>query len=207
MEKFKCGELETNCYVESTDGICFIVDPGENASKVYNYIKENDLEVKFVLLTHGHFDHMASVHLFNAPIYMHYDEEDLFKDDKSNLFTWLDKKSDFNVDDLDLNFVRNGDILDFANVEIEVIHTPGHTIGSVCYRYKNNLFTGDLIFKNQIGRTDLPSGNMTEMKDSILHVLEKMEDFLVFKPGHGVDTTVKDERINNTFYLHLKHMD
>lgn len=188
------GIIDVNCYIiEVEDGV-YVIDPGSDREVLADALK--DLKVKGVLLTHGHADHIGCLDLFNCPIYLHELEKPMLFDDSINCFKMLRCKPEFNPYKLDIRTIKDQEEID----GIKIIHTPGHTRGSVSYLYKNKLFSGDTLFKLSIGRTDLPTGSIKDMKLSIKKLMELDDNIMVY-PGHDEKTTIKMERQNNPYYL------
>lgn len=199
-------ELSSNTYIIGEKyGPCVIIDLGSTQRKISDYIKENHSEVKAILLTHNHFDHIRGIDKFlekfsNVPIYIdEYDYEGL-KNSKLNCS--LIEGHPFIVKANNVFKVKNQQILDFGkNLLFKVYETPFHTDGSVCYLNEdiNALFSGDTLFKGSIGRADLPTSNRNLIRSS-LDIVKKFNENLVVYPGHGETTTIKEELLNN-YYL------
>ncbi len=168
FKQIKVGEMDNFCYVVGDNGEAAVVDPGWEYKKILEVCRENNLKVKKILLTHGHFDHVNDLNKIvkecDAEVFMHQDEE--FKSD------------------LIVSYLKDGDKIKIGTVEVEVIHTPGHTPGSVCYLVNNEkIITGDTLFVGTIGRTDLAGGDFDELKKS-LKILAKLEKNIEVFPGH-----------------------
>ncbi|MCY0859715.1 MAG: MBL fold metallo-hydrolase [Sulfolobaceae archaeon] len=196
---FVVGPLLTNCYVlwdESTlEG--YIIDPGgNNLNEVIDFIKSRNINLKYILATHGHFDHIMGVQSIKArfdgvKFLIHKDDERLVFRSKE-LAEYFNIPEDFEVPVID-GYISEGKI-----DEIEVIHTPGHTMGSVCFLVDNKfLFTGDTLFKGTVGRVDL-GGNAEKLFES-LEKLKGLDDRLIVLPGHGESSTLGEEKNNNPF--------
>lgn len=160
-----------NCYIiysEITgDGI--VVDPGGDIEIILGKIEENNLSIKYIVLTHGHGDHLGGgakklKEKLNVPVLVHEEDEELVKDANKNLSIIMDfGPVDFNPDIL----LKDGDAIEFGDLKAKVIHTPGHTRGGICLKINNHLFTGDTLFKGSIGRTDLLGGDYDNIINSI----------------------------------------
>lgn len=184
-----------NTYFLTVDGknvVC--IDPAQ--PRVCREAKKHGLEVKFVLLTHGHFDHIggcAALQEEGAKIGCLWGEERL---------AILDNLSDSMGDGLEIpsfnvDFtVKDGELLEICGMKIKVIATPGHTAGGACYLVEDCLFTGDTLFAGSVGRCDLPTGNMKKLEKSVKRLYNLDGDFKVYA-GHGEDTTLDYERKNN----------
>lgn len=195
-------ELCSNTYVLIDDAKnCVIVDPSKSNDKVKEYIKANKLKAKAVLLTHGHFDHFKGASIltegFKIPLYIDAEDEEMIRS------TFLNCSHEFETSVIfggeTTFFPRNG-VLKLLKEELLVIPTPYHTKGSVCFYSKNNSFliSGDTLFKNGIGRADLPN-NASKEKNNTLQKLFSLPDDTKVYPGHGPLTNIKDERILNQF--------
>ena len=203
IERLVLGVVQTNCYivgnVDTKEAI--VVDPADNAAAIKKALEENDLVCKAILLTHGHFDHiMAAEELARASlakIYAHEAEKGLLADPELNVSAHMGKRCSL-VPDVCL---KDGQTLTLAGFDIRVIHTPGHTAGGACYYFEENrvLFSGDTLFLEDIGRSDLPTGNGMQLVESIKNKLMPLDDDIVVYPGHDESTTIGHERANNIY--------
>ena len=203
VTRFEVGFLPTNCYaVKDLDsGDCFVVDPGfydENLAKALQGAGVETL--RYILLTHGHYDHILGVRSlkdrFGGEVVIFESEAQFLADDSLSLmkpFCGLLPK----IRTAD-RLVRDGDSLPFGDGEIRVLHTPGHTSGSVCYLLGDLLFTGDTLFCESIGRTDLPTGDWRTLMRSVRRLAALDGDFKVL-PGHMETSTLDSERKNNPY--------
>lgn len=184
------GALETNCYIVSLPerNDCIVIDPGDDADKIIT--AANGKEIAAILLTHGHYDHTGALSAFSCPVYMHPADEIMLKD---AAWSAMGAGSPFVPRQADVHYVMEGTALTLAGMAIEVLHTPGHTPGCVCYQFEGALFTGDTLFRHGYGRTDLMGGNFRELVAS-LRRLYRLETDTAFYPGHGVSSTIGQER-------------
>ncbi len=202
IEKYTGGAFETNTYLLSSSGKCIIVDPGLDFEQTALKIK-NEYEVVAILLTHGHIDHIDGIRYFDVPVFIHEQELSFLEDDCRSLYRLMNLKLPFSKEQIDIRPIKDEQILHLADFSIRVIHTPGHTIGSVCFLWNRFLFSGDTLFKNSIGRTDFPTGDAFKMKNSLKKLAAFLDDTVKIFPGHDEATTWKWERKNNP-YLKLK---
>lgn len=199
IKKISDGLFLTNSYIIIDKEKCIIIDPGFSGKKIKEEVK--DLKIEYILLTHGHLDHINDVYMFNCPIYIH--EKDLicFKDLSFSGYYSFNMRPNFDLSKLKVNTFSNDSEFTLNNYKLKVIQTPGHTKGSVCFLLDDILFSGDTLFKDSIGRTDLPGGSMIDIRKSILYLLNKLSNNVKIYPGHGDNTTIMYEKENNEYYL------
>ena len=178
---------------------CAVVDPGGASDKILNYIKRNSLELEYILLTHGHGDHIGAVNTIksrtNAKVVAHNDEQELLNDNRKN----LSYSMHCGPQELDADiYVHDKDKLELGNLKLSFIHTPGHTKGCMCIRVNDDMFTGDTLFAGSIGRTDLYGGDYKQIEKS-LRKLAKYEDKVKIHPGHGPSSTLGIEKMSNPY--------
>ena len=203
IKKFNTGLYDVNTYVvwdyKTSDAI--VIDWGGDFELVNKFIEENNLNLNFVLNTHGHFDHiMADDEVqkkLGVPIYAHKDDKELiaYLPVQLEMFGVTEGIEAPQIDD----WIEEGSALKFGNYEIKVIHTPGHSQGSVCYLIGNNLFSGDTLFRECVGRTDFPYGSHQKLIKSIKEKLFVLDDEIKVYPGHGDETTIGHEKKFNQF--------
>ena len=207
MSNFKLIELTvgmvmTNCYIGYNDDTreAFIVDPGDDARRISRAVRERKLNVKGILLTHGHFDHIMAVpelkEEFGAPVYAHEAEEALLEDTQMNLSApWVGRALSLSAERL----LKDGERLELAGFEIQAIHTPGHTAGGVSYYLaaEQVLFSGDTLFRGSYGRVDLPTASGADIARSINEKLLPLPEETAVYPGHERETTIGHERKYN----------
>ena len=199
------GEIETNCYLLHAEGAkeALIVDPGDEARRIRKKLETEGLTPVAILLTHGHFDHTLAVGMLRKmypgiPVYACLDEKAVLTDPYMNA-SFMGK---FEPVDADI-WVKEGDELDLAGLHCKVLHTPGHTIGSICYYFEEDkvLVAGDTLFFTGFGRTDLPTGDMQDLVESIRTKLYVLPDETQVYCGHGGSTTIGHEKKYN-FFVH-----
>ena len=196
--------IDMNVYLIIDENKCFIVDPGGNYSEIEKTIKELNLEVLGILLTHAHVDHTYLIGKFTCPIYIHEKEVEILKYSNLSLYDSFGFDMPFNYLKLDIKKIKDNDIIKLNDKEIKVIHTPGHTKGSVCYLIDNKLFSGDTLFKESCGRCDLPSGSEVDMAKSLIKLIDNLDEFIKVYPGHDETTTIKHEKEFNAPYKYYK---
>ncbi|MFH1093166.1 MAG: MBL fold metallo-hydrolase [Candidatus Omnitrophota bacterium] len=198
FEPLVVGELDTNCYVlagkKSREAV--IIDPGADADSINAVLERNSLKLNCIILTHGHYDHIGALDNFDAPVYIHTDDLEFMKNSSMNLSAsfGVDKKIDVKVKGL-----KDGEIISVGDLKFSVIHTPGHTPGGICLKIGSMLFSGDTLFRNGIGRTDLPGGSFEQIINSIKKRIFTLNDDIIVFPGHGPATTIKEEKEGNDF--------
>ncbi len=203
IEKFVIGPIGTNCYIVSNEETkeCFVTDPAACPPELVSHIRNERLNVQAVLLTHGHFDHIMGIDSFlrefPVPVYAHEAERALLEDARLNSSAMYGMKYTFSG----AEYVKDGQELKIAGMKVKAIHTPGHTVGGCCYYIpeENVLISGDTLFCASIGRTDLPTGSMSELVRSIREKLLPLPDETKVYPGHMEETTIGYERKNNPF--------
>ncbi|MDR3149165.1 MAG: MBL fold metallo-hydrolase [Oscillospiraceae bacterium] len=180
------GQLQTNCYVVTDENSlkCAVIDPGAESSTILNYIEETGLTVAAIFITHGHFDHIGALGMLEketeAPVFIH--AADAAEVEKiANVRTYKD-----------------GDKISVGALTFEVIETPGHTPGGVCLKVQDALFTGDTLFRDSCGRTDMPGGDMDTLLRSLRKLYNLSGDYEVY-PGHDIHSTLNWERQQNYY--------
>lgn len=203
--KVKClqvGKVDCNCYIvwceDTGEGI--VIDAGGDAGRILDAVKEENLKIRQILCTHGHFDHIEGLSELTeslpVPIALHPGDRELYENlpQQGMLFGLrLQGTPPFQ------KLLQHGDMILFGNCRLEVLHTPGHTKGGVCFSGGGAVFSGDTLFAESVGRTDLPGGSMAELIHSIETQLMRLPDETVVYPGHGEATQIGFERRHNPF--------
>lgn len=188
------GSIGTNCYIvtDPDTNECAVIDPGDESKRILNYIEDNKFKVRAILITHGHFDHTGAA-------------SDVSKHTNSKIY--INKKDASSTDvtykyypgNNSIEYYSEGDTVEVGSLLFEVMETPGHSEGSVTLKCKNALFTGDALFRDSCGRTDLPGGNMEILQNSLLRLYNLDGDYEIY-PGHMDSTTLQRER-NYNYYM------
>ncbi len=200
VRKLVVGDLQTNCYIlgdeKTKEGV--VIDPGGDIDEIERVIQKEDLNIKYIILTHGHADHIAALNELkkktNALILIHPADSDMLVDPIYNL-------SSFTGEDLICpkadKFLDDGDKVKVGAMELEVLYTPGHSPGGISLFGDKMIFTGDALFCGGIGRTDFPGASHTQLLNSIKNKILSKPDDTVVHPGHGPETTIGEEKKNN----------
>lgn len=200
IKRFIAGRLENNIYLvaDEKSGEAVLIDATQDLPEIQKAVKDLGVKVKYILLTHGHFDHIFGLNSLkkslNAPAVIC--KDDLVISDNINEFTRLFGLPDSVPPKYDM-YIKDGDEILLGLYKIKVIHTPGHTEGGVCYLVDGKLFSGDTLFRGSVGRTDLFGGNFGKLSDSIKNKLFKLDDKIEVFPGHGDMTTIGFEKKYN----------
>jgi glyoxylase-like metal-dependent hydrolase (beta-lactamase superfamily II) len=195
IKTIPAGIYEANCYllVDEDTKECGIIDPGGDAKRLENIIKSLNAKPKYIILTHGHFDHVGGVieliNTFNIPYYISEIDEKYMEKDNS-VFGTLPKAS---------GYLKDGDNVKLGDDVIRVIETPGHTEGGLCFLVNDKLFTGDTLFQGSVGRSDFIGGNAIKLINSIKTKLLPLGDEIEVYPGHGEASTIGYEKRSNPF--------
>lgn len=184
------GELSTNCYlVASRKGEAFVIDPGDDAAEIKAALEENGLKARFIVLTHGHIDHVKAAKELCLPVFIHKaDAEIVLKPEKNPMSIFFGTFEPV----LPQKELSDGDHIELEELDFEVFHTPGHTQGCVCLYGHGCLFSGDTLFRHGVGRTDFPGASEIDMESSLKRLSTLPGQTKVY-PGHGPDTTIGRE--------------
>jgi len=184
------GSLATNCYIVVSDQKnAFVIDPGDEPVRIEAEIKKRGLSPRFVVNTHGHFDHIRANAAMRLPVYAHQIDADIISDPQENFLSV--SFGSFEAVAV-ARRLKEGDEVTLDELSFRVIHTPGHTPGGLCLYGHGVLFSGDTLFRDGIGRTDFPGASPRAMEDS-LKKLGRLDPQTVVYPGHGPQTTIGSE--------------
>jgi len=196
------GPLQVNCYILADDKTkeAVIIDPGDDAEEILKVVREKGLVVKYIVNTHGHFDHVGAnkalkeatgaellIHEADAPV--------MASASRQSLSFGMKPMSSPPAD----RYLKHGDIIQTGEITLKVVHTPGHSPGGICLLEQGMAFTGDSLFAGSIGRTDFPGGDLMTLLRSIRTNLMVLPDDTKVFPGHGPASTIGDERRENPF--------
>ena len=208
MSQIKIGRLmigicQTNCYFVYREGSSDVIffDPADKGDYIYEALCEKGFQVKGILLTHGHFDHIWGTNklreLSGAPIYAYEEEKALCEDAVTNVSDQVGRPYTVIPD----KYLKDGEKITIADMTCKLIATPGHTVGSCCYYFEEAgiLIAGDTLFAESVGRTDLATGSMSALSRSIKERLFALPDETKVYPGHGESTTIGHEKQYNPF--------
>jgi hydroxyacylglutathione hydrolase len=197
MKCLKVGQMQTNCYIlcDKVNNKAAIIDPGYDANRIASALEDTECTAEYIILTHAHYDHIAAVHELKqktgAKLVVYVGELEALNDTAKNLYTAFGDTTfqPFAPEIL----VHDRDSIQLGMLELGFLHTPGHTSGSCSILCQDCIFTGDTLFKEDVGRTDLPTGSAQAMQSSVRRLLALAGEYRVF-PGHGDFTTMSQER-------------
>lgn len=202
LKKVMTGSMLANCYIIADEETkeAAIIDPSAEGEEILKVVKDNNLNIKYIINTHGHMDHIGAnaqiKEATGAKILIHHDDRNLLTSPAKNLAIFWGRMTKSPPAD---KLLKDDEIVSLGNLKIKVIHTPGHTRGSICLLVDDRLFTGDTLMRNTIGRTDFPGGSSKMLVQSIKERLLPLGDEIEVYPGHEEETTIGQERRNNLF--------
>ena len=195
------GRLQTNCYVLQSDSTALVIDPGDEPERIIRFLEDIAVKPTHIVATHTHFDHVLGVDTIRAklkiPFLIHHDDLSMFESMQSRVRQTMG----FSVPPppkVD-QFLEDGQSIEFGQDKVKVIHTPGHSPGSISLAGQGFVLTGDALFNQSIGRTDLPGGDLDTLIRSITQRLFILDDATIVYPGHGPETSIGDEKLANPF--------
>jgi hydroxyacylglutathione hydrolase len=188
--------VDTNCYIfgsKKTKDVV-VIDPGAEPEKIKALIAKEGLAPKCIINTHGHIDHIGANKDMGLPVYIHEKDANFLTNPLLSLAAFYGK---LKGSPRASRILKDNDEIEISKIKLKVIHTPGHTPGGIALHYNGIVFTGDTLFSQGIGRTDLPYGSEKDIKDSIQNKLFKLDDNTAVFPGHGEITTIGREKRTN----------
>ncbi len=207
LKKLVVGPFAANCYIIGSEltkeGM--IIDPGDEAREILKSVRDGQLDIKFIVLTHGHIDHVGAVkevkEATGAEVCVHTDDAKSISGQEGQLISMLVSGLSYPAPPSPDRLLKGGDSIDLGDLHFGVLHTPGHTPGGICLLGNGVMFTGDTLFNCGIGRTDLPGGSYSQLMNSLHTKLMILPDSTIVYPGHGPETTIGAECGGNP-YLH-----
>jgi len=195
------GRLQTNCYILQSDSTALVIDPGDESERIIRFLKDIAVKPTHIVATHTHFDHVLGVDTIRAklkvPFLIHRDDLSMLESMQSRVrqIMGFSVPPPPKVD----QFLEDGQSIEFGQDKVKVIHTPGHSPGSISLAGQDFVMTGDALFNQSIGRTDLPGGDLDTLIRSITQCLFILDDDTIVYPGHGPETSIGDEKFANPF--------
>ena len=202
IEKLEVGPIMANCFIlgceETKEAV--VIDPGDDADRILMALAKLELKVKYLINTHGHFDHVGAnkrmKEVTQATLAIHPEDAHMLQElGQSAAMFGLSAENSPEPDQL----LNDGDTVSFGKITLKVIHTPGHSRGGICLHTEGHLFAGDTLFAGSIGRTDLPGGNYDTLIASIKDKLLSLDGDTVVYTGHGPETSIAREKQSNPF--------
>ncbi|GAB6181977.1 MBL fold metallo-hydrolase [Desulfotomaculum defluvii] len=202
IETLPVGNMEANCHIIGCEETrkAIVVDPGEEADRIQARLNKLNLKAEAIVLTHGHVDHIGALgelkELTGAKVMIHTQDGEMLTNPKKNLSAWMGYQMSFQPAE---RLLEDGDTIEVGKITLEVLHTPGHTPGGICLKAGKDLFSGDTLFAQSIGRSDFPGGSHTTLIRSIKNKLLVLPEDTKVYTGHGPATTIGLEKRHNPF--------
>jgi hydroxyacylglutathione hydrolase len=202
IDKRVLGMVQTNTYILSggSSHEALVIDPADEGDALPGLLQNMGVRVSDIVLTHGHFDHITGVNAlkkkFRSDVWIHELDSEMLADPMLNLSFYINRPVRIEGTP---HLLHDGMEIAIGKTTVSVVHSPGHTPGSICLAGKGFVFSGDTLFRNSVGRTDLPGSSMIQLMDSIKNRLMDFKDDTVVYPGHGDDTTIGRERTHNPY--------
>ena len=202
IESIVTPGMGVNCYLVSCDktGKAIVVDPGAGSNMISKWLKEKNKDVEYIVLTHGHWDHLGAVEdlrrELGVKVAIHKDDAAMLTDPKLNLSYYSGRNMALSPAEI---LLEDNQVLKIGEMEVKVLHTPGHTPGGICLLTKDGLLSGDTLFSTSIGRTDFPNGDLNLLLKNIREKLMVLDDNLPVYPGHEEFTSIGREKKYNPY--------
>ncbi|KPJ62343.1 hypothetical protein AMK68_05060 [candidate division KD3-62 bacterium DG_56] len=202
VRRLVVGPLQANCFIaadpETDQGV--VIDPGGEPNVIFHALEEMGTQAAYIIDTHGHADHIAASkalrEAIGAPVMIHEADATLLGEAGRHMASWMGLGFDALEPD---RLLRDSEVIDFGRARLTVLHTPGHSPGSISLLAADRVFSGDCLFAGGVGRWDLPGGSEADLFHSIETRLLTLDDDIIVHPGHGPDTTIGRERLGNPF--------
>lgn len=207
IKTFVVGPLQVNCFLvwDEPSRDAMIVDPGEESDRLLDAIDKLNLNLKMIINTHGHFDHIGGnagiKKKHDVPLMIHGDDLPLLQRAQDHASVYGLNTTSSPLPD---KILQGGETIDCGAMKVKVLHTPGHSPGGICLLVGDDLISGDLLFAGSIGRTDLPGGDMDILLESVRTQLFPLPEATRVHPGHGPSSTIGEEKATNPFLRHLR---
>ena len=204
LKRLEVGPFASNCYIvgSESDKEGLIIDPGEGAQTIIKSVRDLELDIKTIVLTHGHIDHIGALgevkEATGAEVAIHTEDAQRLQGEEGRSISALFGVP-YKTPPAPDRLLKGGDSIDIGDLHFTVLHTPGHTPGGICLLGHDMVFTGDTLFNYGVGRTDLPGGSYQQLMNSIHTQLMTLPGDTVVYPGHGPKTTIEDEHQGNPF--------
>ena len=201
IRTFILPPIENNNYliIDEDSKVAALVDCSSFDERILEELNNYNAELKYVLLTHGHFDHIGGLNDLPNGVQVLMHQSDMEWVNEVNTYLPMIGMPNIDIPKID-KFINDGDVIKIGGFDIKVIHTPGHTQGGVCFYVNENLFSGDTLFKESVGRCDLPGGNFEQIVKSINEKLFTLPEETIVYPGHGKSTTIGWEKVHNSYF-------